>query len=474
MQKKLLFLLTVFLFLSLQITWGQTEYLSYSSWAINGSGARAAGMGYAFTGIADDATAISWNAAGLTQLQSPEASIIARMGFGSVSEDIPAFNVDLLAGLPLTIDPEAEISTKSKFQLNFASIVFPFSVSEKNVVGGIAFRRFFDFSNKWTITSSASVNTNQYYAPLGQTVNINGDFETEDEIELSGGINAITPAIGFQFSEIFSVGVAFNILTGSQEETYSYKENSQLSMAIGGVPYYSSSSDTSYSETYEPTDYSGTAFELGVLVKPSPQFNLGASISLPSKLTEEYSEDEYDRTIKYKMPLFFSLGAAYRATDNLTLAFDYRSRAWSKMKYDSYEVNGNEYDQLWQWNESLQEYEQVDLEDYEIYEYDANSIHIGMEYLAQSGENVLPLRIGFYTLPTLGEDRNGDQIKFNAFTAGAGLVMESIILDASVEFITGSIEVEEYESFSGTYIDTDISIKDFRFTLGAAIHFGQK
>jgi hypothetical protein len=473
MQKKLLFLLTVFLFLSLQMIWGQTEYLSYSSWAINGSGARAAGMGYAFTAMADDATAISWNAAGLTQLQSPEASIVGRLGFGSISQEISPFNVDLAGIVSLRVDPSAEIATKSKFQLNFASIVFPFSVSEKNVVGGIAFRRFFDFTNKWTITQSTSLNTNQYVAGLG-TVNIDGDIELEDEFDISGGINAITPAIGFQFSEMFSVGFAFNILSGSQEETYSYKETSHLSMTIAGVPYYSDASDTSYSETYEPTDFSGTAFELGALLKPSPQFNLGVSISLPSKLTEEYSEDDYDRTIKYKMPLFFSLGAAYRATDNLTLAFDYRSRAWSKMKYDSYEVNGVEYDQFQQWNESMQEYEWVDLEDYEINEYDANSIHIGMEYLAQSGENILPLRLGFYTLPTLAEDRNGDQVKFNAFTLGAGLIMESIILDASVEFITGSIEVEEYESFSGEYIDSEISVKDFRFTVGAAIHFGQK
>ena len=36
-----------------------------SQFVLNGNGARAAGMGYAFTGLADDATAISWNSAGL-------------------------------------------------------------------------------------------------------------------------------------------------------------------------------------------------------------------------------------------------------------------------------------------------------------------------------------------------------------------------------------------------------------------------
>ena len=37
-----------------------------------GIGARASGMGGAFTGLADDASAIYWNPGGLTQLQRPE------------------------------------------------------------------------------------------------------------------------------------------------------------------------------------------------------------------------------------------------------------------------------------------------------------------------------------------------------------------------------------------------------------------
>jgi len=61
----------------------QSLYAGYLDFNLNGSGARAAGLGYAFTGIADDATAISWNPAGLTQIYGMEASAIARLGFGS-------------------------------------------------------------------------------------------------------------------------------------------------------------------------------------------------------------------------------------------------------------------------------------------------------------------------------------------------------------------------------------------------------
>ena len=41
-----------------------------------GSGARATGMGGAFIAVADDATAASWNPAGLVQLEKPEFSLV--------------------------------------------------------------------------------------------------------------------------------------------------------------------------------------------------------------------------------------------------------------------------------------------------------------------------------------------------------------------------------------------------------------
>ena len=45
----------------------------------SGSGARALGAAGAFTAIADDATAASWNPAGLIQLERPEVSAVFRL-----------------------------------------------------------------------------------------------------------------------------------------------------------------------------------------------------------------------------------------------------------------------------------------------------------------------------------------------------------------------------------------------------------
>ena len=59
-----------------------------------GSGARAVGMGGAFIAVADDATAASWNPAGLVQLERPELSIV-----GDYVSSTARVNINPIQGL---------------------------------------------------------------------------------------------------------------------------------------------------------------------------------------------------------------------------------------------------------------------------------------------------------------------------------------------------------------------------------------
>jgi len=90
-----------------------------------------------------------------------------------------------------------------------------------------------------------------------------------------------------------------------------------------------------------------------------------------------------------------------------------------------------------------------------------------LEYLAQAGNSVLPLRLGFYTLPTPGVDENDDQISFNGITAGLGIILGKIILDGSFEYVFGSYVGDQEDSR-----DVDYTVSDFRVTVGGTIHFG--
>ena len=60
-----------------------------------GSGARARSMGGAFIGVADDATAMSWNPAGLAKLDKAEASVVGLYVDYKVSSDLDGFDADI-------------------------------------------------------------------------------------------------------------------------------------------------------------------------------------------------------------------------------------------------------------------------------------------------------------------------------------------------------------------------------------------
>lgn len=385
-MRKMLFLTVLSMVLILtQSAIGQGQF------ALNGNGARAAGMGYAFTGVADDATAISWNAAGLTQLYSMEASVVGKLGFGSLKPNYSSADV--------------EVENASSFDLNFASFVFPFSAGDYNIVAGVAYRTVYDFNNeeKWMVNN-----------------------ETVFEEDQSGGVRAVAPAIGFQLNEMFSFGATVNILMGSWE---SKSKNSS-----GDITSHSSS------------DFSGTAIDLGVLVKPSPQVQIGANLNLPYTLTEKVKNELSDAEAEFQLevPMFFAIGLLFRATDNFSLAFDYRSRAWSNSEYSRDDVK----DEDWK------------LED-------GNSIHAGLEYLVEAGNSIVPLRLGFYTLPTPATDYKEEQVAYNAATAGIGLVMGTFILDGSFEYIFGSYTGDEENGKDVAYDYTDM-----RITIGGTLHFG--
>ena len=83
-----------------------------------GSGARAMGMGGAFIAIADDATAASWNPAGLIQLEKPELSIVG--AYFDRQEDFSSV-------------AHPEINNKGKADdanINYFSATYPFQFTE--------------------------------------------------------------------------------------------------------------------------------------------------------------------------------------------------------------------------------------------------------------------------------------------------------------------------------------------------------
>lgn len=354
-----------------------------------GAGARARGMGGAFIGVADDATAASWNPAGLPQLEKAEASVAAMFESYTPSSDATGF--------------DAEPYKYSHFSLNFGSLALPLAVGDRNLVAAVAYHKVLDL----------------YYG-------YEDDFS---ETERTGGVNAIIPSIGIQLTPMISVGASANIYTGTTDYTSKVKSGY-------------------FEDTEESYDYSGTNFTIGGLVDLN-QLSLGVVFKTPFGLNETNSDTDYD--VDINMPSMLGFGVSYKATDVLTIAADYEMRKFSNASIT--------------YNEDYINHRKGVEEDLN-YE-DLNQFRLGMEYLVVTGNNVMPVRLGFATTPTPFKDDNNDQIVGINLAAGIGLIMGNLNLDLGIEYNTYSYEFETGAS-TIKYADNYL-----RFIVAGVFHLGK-
>jgi long-subunit fatty acid transport protein len=142
-----------------------------------GSGARALGMGGAFIGVADDATAASWNPAGLIQLETPEVSIVGAYNKRTENTTYTAF-------------PEASgPQSTNTYEINYLSAVYPFTALNRNMVFSLNFQHLYDFNKKVNFSYTFSDTTGP---PLSLKNNIQFDQE--------GAFKSLSPAFAFQIT----------------------------------------------------------------------------------------------------------------------------------------------------------------------------------------------------------------------------------------------------------------------------------
>jgi len=400
------FILIIFMLSIFTLIFAQLDVNLGPDWNFTGVGARAAGMGGAFIGIADDATAISWNPAGLTQLQKPEASIVARGLTESYEVD---FDYDVQ-----TFEDEHGI-------LNFLSGVYPFELFGKQFVSAIGVQRQLDLYSYYK---------EDYYEENGAET-AQYTYETMSD----GGTSTITLGLANRIASILSIGVAANIWVG---EAY-FESNDLVDENFIDSYYYWDSKD------YSDWTFSGSNFVIGGMLdfnyrrSPVP-LRIGFVAKTPFDLKvdedftfEEYTDDngtiydpdpvESSSSYTLGMPLMFGMGISYRFGDNLTIATDMEIRKFGEtsLKEDYSDITGNE-----------EEIENLDL----------NQLRFGAEYLFTDIWEfaVIPLRLGGRTLPTLFENIDEEQVVGAAFSIGTGMITDRYSLDISAD--TSNFEID--------------------------------
>ncbi|MBU2444657.1 MAG: outer membrane protein transport protein [Bacteroidetes bacterium] len=260
-----------------------------------GVGARALGMGGAFTGISDDYSATYWNPAGLFQIKRMELN--AGLNYNNLKNDASFFNNTT----------NFENSGTSLSNLGF---VFPFPTIRGSMVFGLGYSRVNNFNEALAFSGFNPTNTSMIQSLLGKgdvsyllyltdstgnTTPINGRLQQEGSILASGSENQWTLSGAIEVSKDLAVGVSINILGGSFERNRDYSEIDTKNYYGAGVKTDPADSRTAdfqefhFNETLK-WELSGFSAKAGFMYRYKDMLRFGATIKFPSSFSikEDY------------------------------------------------------------------------------------------------------------------------------------------------------------------------------------------
>ena len=384
-----------------------------------GSGARAYGMGGAFLARADDATAASWNPAGLSYLRAPEISLVG------VSN---SFETQRGAAF----DPNArDFDRFDGRAIDFAAFTWPVALGETTGAVQISYQRAISFDG----TRSIHVTT------VNQTLREDGSSD--------GGFDVVAFGTGLRLSRHVRAGVTVNRwLNGyDQSLTRTYETPNPRPQRL-------------YTLDFRP---SGWSFNFGAIVSPVESLNLGVVYKTPftadvrlDKTRQDYyvgrgglvevTRNAYtSEDVRLEFPSSFGFGISWRPIDTLTLSADLTQTSWSKARIQNY------FD--------LQATPTTDEEGnpgtppppniYPSFQYptlkpgqqDAQQIRAGVEWVLIWGRVKLPLRAGYFNDRQITPNPGGDTPRFNGFTLGTGLLLGPLLVDVAYVHESGAYTV---------------------------------
>ncbi len=366
----------------------QSFDLKYFTPTAVGGGARATAMGGAGVAAVDDGMAAAVNPAALTRLASSQALVVGRFSFGSVS---------LHPRSPLPNDVSLEGSMGSELAPEFVGVVFPLSTSGRRIMAALAVTNLFDLSRstlfRWVVGHEYPIKN---YRDIDETS--------------TGGLYALTCAIGAELNQRFSAGLTVHFLSGRHRVELSERS------AVEGV-------ESGQTTWRQENKFSGLSLQAATTAKVARSLDLGLKLSLPHTLTfvrpspVHSADDTAGADFGLKIPLFLTVGAAFRPRNRVCLALDYRWAPWSKAKLDTAD---------WVSGPSMP---------------DAHSVHFGIEYQVPFREVLLPVRLGIRSDPRAeyqfaGEaaGHRGKPVRGVALCAGVGVQSVLVSFDLSVDF----------------------------------------
>ncbi|MBV6414773.1 MAG: outer membrane protein transport protein [Xanthomonadales bacterium] len=266
-------------------------------------GARSLGLGGAFTGLADDATAVYANPAGLTILRSQE--------FGSEVRHT-AFDTPYTTGGNVrnnAFDPGdagRDIASDSLTQVSFASWVKPL----ESATLALYYHRIGDFKSEFVTDPTEFLDANG-----------NGTDQVLAKVaEFEYQVDTLGVGVGYRVSDRFSVGL-----------TVAY---SDFSIDSSTLRFFDDEPLNFQRQRGDDQDF---AYTVGALWQISPQWNLGLAYRAGADFEYDASNEvigttlRLDRETGFDLPNVFSVGLAYRPSDNWLFTLDANRVEYSRI-----------------------------------------------------------------------------------------------------------------------------------------------
>ncbi len=388
-----------------------------------GSGARAAGMGGAFISVADDATAPSWNPAGLDNLTHMGISFVFT-GF-YLNEKLKFAN-----------NPEGNgTESMTDYDLNYLSVVYPFFLFNKHIVVSVSYQNLYDFSRDWNFSSTV---------PTGALTS----FEKHN-YKQEGSLSAVGFACSINVMPSLSLGFTLNIWDDDLSEnkwkqTYNYK---LLQLNQPPIP-------PTTIEIYKNDEYSfnGVNANIGALWRASDEITVGFVLKTPFTAdirhygTEKITISIFNppttvtKTIKNEkldMPMSIGVGFSYRFEEKLLISADIYRTEWQDFVYHT--SNGDEISMIT--NKTVAE---SDIDP-------TTQIRIGAEYLFRNHKynSIIPARAGVFYDPA---PANGSADDYYGCSIGSGIVKGRYVYDIAYQYRfandVGSSKIVNEDGFS--------------------------
>jgi long-subunit fatty acid transport protein len=398
-----------------------------------GSGARAMGMGGAFIAVADDATAASWNPAGLIQLELPEVSMVG--AYFNIREELESFSHPESSGM----------NEKRSYDLNYLSFAYPFKFLNHNMVVSLNYQRLYDMYKKLSFDYNfAGISTVGTPLEIDQAIMYKQD----------GGVKALSPALAIQINPQVSLGITLNIWTDELfwENGWSQRYSIKSKGTLNGIPF--KNKENIY-EKY--SSFEGFNCNIGFLWDVNSVVTVGGVLKTPftadmhhrykfhtqqiypnGELPPTKSTSGFSEGVELTMPMSYGLGFAFRLSDVLTASLDVYRTEWSKFFLKDGE--GNDMSPI------------TGRPRKDSHVHDTTQVRTGIEYLIVREKTVIPLRAGLFYDPQPSQEHPDD---FFGFTLGTGIMIENVVIDWAYVFRYGANV--RGDSFGSSGIKEDVT-----------------